>query len=86
MSMPPPPGPPIHPVTIELDGEPLDVPDRDTTPDAVLALAGLSPATHYLVRVNGRHRESLQGKGAEPVRLHEREKFVSLSTQPTPTS
>lgn len=75
-----------HTVTIELDGEPLDLPDRDTTADAILTLAGLDPQAHYLVRVVGRDRESLQDKGSEPLRVHEREKFVSLSTQPTPTS
>lgn len=73
-------------VTIEFDGEPLEVPERDTTADALLALAGLSPATHYLVRIAGRNRESLLGKGSEPLRVHERQQFVSLSTQPTPTS
>lgn len=75
-----------HDVTIELDGDALHLPDRDTTADAVLQEAGLSPTTHYLVRLIGRNRESLQGRGSEPLRLHEKERFVSLSTQPTPTS
>jgi hypothetical protein len=29
---------------------------------------------------------SFEGKGEEPITVHEHEKFVSLSTGPTPTS
>jgi hypothetical protein len=73
-------------VTIDLDGEDLTVPDRDITPDEILTIAGLEPATHYLVRLRGKHQESLQGAGEVPLKVHEGEKFLSLSTGPTPTS
>lgn len=73
-------------IKILLDGDPLVVPDKEITPNEILQLAGLDPATHYLVRVKGRHQDSFQGKGDESIRVHDGEVFVSLSTEPTPTS
>lgn len=80
------PGRPPKEVTIDLDGEDVTVPERDITPNEILTLAGLDPATHYLVRLKGKHQESLQGRGEEPIKVHGHEKFLSLSTGPTPTS
>lgn len=73
-------------VTITLDTEPLAGVPQHTTPNAILRLADIDPATHYLMRVDGRHQESFEGKGDEPITVHEHETFVSLSTGPTPTS
>lgn len=73
-------------MTVLVDGEDVTVPDRDTTPNEIIGLAGLPAATHYLVLVRGRERDSFQGKGDEPLRVHEREQFVTVSTEPTPTS
>ncbi|GAC1382479.1 MAG: hypothetical protein NVSMB48_13120 [Marmoricola sp.] len=78
-------GGPAAPIQISVDGEPVVVP-RDTTPDAILRADGLDPATHYLVRVEGHHQTSYQGKGSEQIEVHHGEVFVSLSTGPTPTS
>lgn len=73
-------------VTITVDREPVSGVPRDTTPNEILRLAGIDPATYYLVKITGRHQESFAGRGEEPITVHEREKFVSLSTGPTPTS
>lgn len=73
-------------VTIVLDRKQLTGVPEHTTPDAILGLGGIDPATHYLVRVEGRHQESFQGKGAEPITVHEGETFVSVSCGPTPVS
>ena len=75
-----------HPVTVIFDDDPLVLPDHKTTPNAMLTLLSLSPATHYVVRLNGRERQSLQGKGDEEITVHDKERFVSVSTEPTPTS
>ena len=75
-----------HPVVIVLDDEPLQVPDDEATPNDLLRLANLDPATHYLVLLKGRERESFKGNGDEIIKLHEDERFVSVSTEPTPTS
>ena len=73
-------------VTITVDNEPLRGVPSHTTPDAILGLARIDAATHYLVHVHGRRQDSYQGKGHEPITVHEHEVFVSLSTGPTPTS
>jgi hypothetical protein len=71
--------------TVTVDGEPVEVP-KHTTPNAVLRLAGIDAATHYLVRITGRHQHSFAGRGEEEITVHERETFVSVSTGPTPTA
>ncbi|WP_328493428.1 hypothetical protein OHS59_12190 [Streptomyces sp. NBC_00414] len=73
-------------VTITVDREPVSGVPRRTTPNEILRLAGIDPAGHYLVKITGRHQESFEGRGEEPITVHEHEKFVSLSTGPTPTS
>ncbi|MDX3637135.1 MULTISPECIES: hypothetical protein [Streptomyces] len=73
-------------VTVTVDGEPVEGVPRHTTPNEILRLAGIDPATHYLVRVNGRHQEPFNGQGDRQITVHERETFVSVSTGPTPTS
>jgi hypothetical protein len=73
-------------ITISLDGEDLELPDRDTTPNEILRTAGLDLATHYLVKIHGKDQDSYQGRGDETIKVHNKEKFISLSTGPTPTS
>ncbi|MGW4162252.1 hypothetical protein [Streptomyces sp. NPDC004788] len=72
-------------VVVTVDGEPVEVPKR-TTPNTILALAGIDAATHYLVRITGRHQHSYAGHGEEEITVHEQETFVSVSTGPTPTA
>jgi hypothetical protein len=73
-------------ITFTVDGEPLTTAEELLTPNQILSLAGIDPATTYLVKVEGRHQVSFQGRGDEPIRVHEHERFVSVSTGPTPTS
>lgn len=73
-------------VEILFDGEPLRLPKAGTTPNEILVVAGLDPATNYLVLIQGRHQVSYQGKGDEPIHVHKNESFIALSTGPTPTS
>jgi hypothetical protein len=75
-----------HPVTVIFDDDPLPLPDHKTTPNAMLGILGLATATHYVVRLKGRERESFQGRGDEEITVHDKERFVSVSTEPTPTS
>lgn len=75
-----------HPVEIVFDDETLTVPDKDTTPNALLELAGLDPAQHYVVELQGRNRISFKDRGTEPIKVHDGQQLVSVSTQPTPTS
>lgn len=73
-------------VTVDVDGEDVQLPDRDVTPNEILAAAGLDATTHYLVEIRGKQQDSYQGRGTEPIKVHNNQKFVSLSTGPTPTS
>ncbi|MCX4920092.1 hypothetical protein [Streptomyces sp. NBC_00687] len=72
-------------VTVTVDGEPVEVPQH-TTPNTLLGLAGIDAATHYLVRITGRHQHPFDGRGEEEITVHEGETFVSVSTGPTPTA
>jgi len=74
------------PIEITVDGRPITLDDPETTPNEILRLAGLDPVTNYLVRVEGRHQVSFEGRGDEHIRVHPGEKFVSVSTGPTPVS
>ncbi len=75
-----------RPITFTVDGEPLITAEASLTPNQILGLAGVDPATNYLVQVEGRHQVSYQGQGDIPIRVHENAMFVSVSTGPTPTS
>lgn len=74
------------PVEITVDGRSLTLDDPTTTPNEILTLAGLDPTTHYLVRIEGRHQHSFEGRGHEQIHVHPGERFVSVSTGPTPVS
>ncbi|MGV9272299.1 hypothetical protein [Streptomyces griseosporeus] len=77
---------PTRAVTITVDKEPVTGVPRHTTPNEILRLAGIDPTSHYLVKITGRHQDSFEGRGEESITVHDHEKFVSLSTGPTPTS
>ena len=67
-----------------VDTEPFSTPEHVLTPEQIMAIAGIDPATHYLVLVNGRHQERLAP--GSTVHMHNHMVFVSGSTGPTPTS
>jgi hypothetical protein len=75
-----------RPITFTVDGEPIITTEASLTPNQILGLAGVDPATNYLVQVEGRHQVSYQGRGDELIRVHENAVFLSVSTGPTPTS
>lgn len=70
-----------------VDGEPFETDQRKWTPNEIITtFGGKDPATNYLVRIEGHHRHSYQGKGNEPIEIHNGEKFQIVSTGPTPVS
>jgi hypothetical protein len=77
---------PARDITFTVDGEAVSTADKELTPNQILELAGVDPAAAYLVQVKGRHQESFEGRGDEPIRVHKNDTFVSVSTGPTPTS
>lgn len=75
-----------HTITFTVDGEDVTTADRALTPVEVMQLAGVDPANHYLVQVQGRHQISYQDKPNEKIKIHPNEVFVTVSTGPTPVS
>ena len=75
-----------HVIDFTVDGEPLTTTERELTPRQIMELASTDPETHYLVQIEGRHRESYQGKGEITIHVHDDAKFITVSTGPTPVS
>lgn len=75
-----------HGFTVSVDDEPYPVTEKIMTANAILGLVPYDIAQHYLVELKGNHQESYQGKGEEPIHLHEGSKFLSVFTGPTPVA
>jgi hypothetical protein len=76
-----------HEIHFKVDGESFETTKRELTPNEIIKeFAKQDPATHYLVQIEGHHRESFQGKGDVPIKMHDGMKFQVISTGPTPVS
>jgi hypothetical protein len=76
-----------HEVHFTVDGEDCKTRERELTPNQIIRDYGKKePATNYLVKIQGVHKESYQGKGDEEIKIHEHEAFQIVSTGPTPVS
>jgi hypothetical protein len=75
-----------HVVTFEVDGEPVETTEKTLTPNQIMQLAGADSATHYLVLIEGREQTSYEGHGDDPIHIHEKQKFITVATGPTPVS
>ena len=69
-----------------VDDEPQSTTAHVLTPIQILTNAGVDPAIHYLVQLEGNHKVSYQDKPSEPIHMHEHMKFISVSTGPTTVS
>ncbi len=74
-----------HEIEFTVDGEELETTARELTANQILEMAGIDPANHYLIKVDGREQDPIKD-GATIVKLHEHEKFISAKTGPTPVS
>ncbi len=76
-----------HEIQFSVDGEPYETRERELTPNEIIRrFAQKDPATHYLVQIEGHRRISYEGKGDEPIRMHDGMRFQVISTGPTPVS
>ena len=76
-----------HIIHFSVDGEDYETTQREWTPNAIIKeFGGRDPATNYLVRIEGKHKISYEGKGNTPIHLHDCERFQIISTGPTPVS
>lgn len=75
---------PTFPFTV--DDEPQSTTEHMLTPVQILQNAGLDPATHYLIELIGHEQRSYQATPAEPIHMHQKMRFISVSTGPTTVS
>jgi hypothetical protein len=77
-----------HVIHFTVDGEPCETTERELTPNQIIRRFGdgRDPTTNYLVQITPHGKISYQGKGDEPIKLHEGMKFQIISTGPTPVS
>lgn len=70
-----------------LDDELFSTDRNVLTANQILKIAGLDPADNYLVKIyKGRPGDSFEGKGDAEIKIEECDKFIAVSTGPTPVS
>lgn len=69
-----------------VDDEEFTTHEHTLTPTQILQIAGIDPATHYLVEIHGNHQVSYKDNPNEPIHMHQHAKFVSVFTGETPVS
>jgi hypothetical protein len=74
-------------IHFKIDEEPYDTKASELTPHQLIAeFAGLDPATHYLLQIEGREQISYQDRADTPIPMKQHAKFITASTGPTPVS
>ena len=74
-----------HSIEFFVDEEELQTTDSTLTVRQILILAGLDPTTHYLIEIQGNHQVPHKDLG-EVLKIHEKQKFLSVFSGPTPVS
>lgn len=77
-----------HIIHFSVDGEEVTTPNHEMTPDQIIRdLGGKDPTQNYLVELHGKDKqESFKDRGEEPIHLHNNQRFIIISTGPTPVS
>lgn len=78
-----------HTIRFTLDGEPETTSEHQLAPNFIISEFGRKdPSSNYLIelRGNGREKISYQGKGDEPIKMHNNTRFQIISIGPTPVS
>lgn len=74
-----------HVIHYFVDAEEQTTTDPNLTVAQILKNAGLDPATHFLIEIRGQHQVPHQDLN-EVIHIHEKEKFISVFSGPTPVS
>lgn len=69
-----------------VDDEPQSTSSHTLTPIQIMTNAGVDPASHYLVQIEGKNKISYQANPQQEIHMHENMKFITVSTGPTPVS
>ena len=72
--------------SVTVDGEPVEIPRKDMTPDTILRQAGLDPAERYLIEIKGSKQFSYKGKGGDPINVHAHQTFITAFIGAVPVS
>ena len=76
---------PVHSITYFVDNESQTTTEATLTVGQILKNAGLDPSSHYLIELQGDHQVEHKDIN-ESIRVHEKEKFISIFHGPTPLS
>jgi len=75
----------VHTITYFVDNEAQRTEDPALTVGQILKNAGLDPSSHYLIELRGDHQIEYKDIN-QTIRVHEKEKFISVLHGPTPLS
>jgi len=76
----------LHTIDYFVNDEPQSTTEKELTPVQIMTKAGIDPDTNYLIEIRGNHQISYRDKPNDPIKLHEKMKFISNFIGPTPVS
>jgi hypothetical protein len=63
-----------------VDDEPQSTANRTLTPVQIMTLAGIDPATNYVVQITGAAQESYKDNPNAEIHMHQHMKFITNFT------
>jgi hypothetical protein len=63
--------------TVTVDDEPIEVPRKDMTARNILEIAGLDPATRYLIEKHGNQTTSYKDNPDGEIKVHQNQVFLT---------
>lgn len=75
-----------HAIEFTVDSEPVETTEHELTPVQIMELAGVDPATHYLKEIRGQQQISYKDTPNESIHIHNNQRFITNSMEPTPVS
>ncbi len=73
-------------IKFTVDGEKFSTTKKELTPNQILKIADVDPATHYLIQIVGKKQISYKDQMDEPLRMKNGMKFVTMFSGSTPVS
>jgi hypothetical protein len=73
-------------IEFTVDGETVTTTEHELTPVQIMELAGVDSATHYLKEIRGQQQISFKDTPNEPIHVHNNQRFITNSLEPTPVS
>lgn len=75
-----------HTIHFTVDGERVETTEHELTPVQIMRLAGVDAETHYLKEIRGKQQISYKDNPTIPIPVHNNERFITNSMEPTPVS